>query len=315
MTRFDMKFLILLLLNGYTILTVDTATPESTRIASKESNYELPTNIQLISYIIKLTVIDTEDYFTFNGYARIVIRVHNRTSDIVFHNHGLTLHMNESFLLDHVSKLVYSIQRLKNYQQDNETQTTVMTFGIELFPKNYILILVYSGKLSYDDGVILRFTDTRDTELKWLVAMQFKKNAARRLFPCWDDPTHNGVFDISIKHHRSINVISNMQVRMQESPEPEMIWTHFESTPIIPTYLITLAITNIDRATNSSIPSIWGRQNIGPQLAFATRVTDHIKRQLNEYTKMELLAETNLNFVLMPGEFKPIRSWGLVIFR
>lgn len=47
-------------------------------------------------------------------------------------------------------------------------------------------------------------------KIRWFGGTQLEPIHARRVFPCFDEPSFKATFDITIGHHRSLTAISNM---------------------------------------------------------------------------------------------------------
>lgn len=173
-----------------------------------------------------------------------------------------------------------------------------------------------SAALSLRRTRIIAFVMTHKYELnRLLVSTQFNSIGARRLFPCWDEPAFKATFDITLKHSKKYNVISNMERWLVEpANEPGVKWTKFQTTPKISTYLVGIAFTTLNIVAQNEVVDIWGNPGLERRLIFALEAAKKIKNTLIKYTNFNPITQ-KINFIVMPGKFKAIRMWGLIIYR
>ncbi|KAG5311631.1 AMPN Aminopeptidase, partial [Acromyrmex insinuator] len=151
--------------------------------------------------------------------------------------------------------------------------------------------------------------------LLWLAASHFEASWARRAFPCWDEPALKATFNISIKHRRNYTAVSNMPIRDQSDDKDDMIWTHFDTTPIMSTYLIAFVVSNYVRIPNvDETLNIWCRSALAPHSKLVQEIAQKATDILTEYTnitdkvpKMDHLAVPQLTAGAM-------ENWGLIIY-
>lgn len=83
---------------------------------------------------------------------------------------------------------------------------------------------------------------------RWAAVTQFESTEARRCFPCWDEPALKATFDLEVEAPSDLTVLSNTQPRSEE-PLPDtagMKRVVFETTPVMSTYLLALAVGEFD---------------------------------------------------------------------
>ncbi|GMT14257.1 hypothetical protein PFISCL1PPCAC_5554, partial [Pristionchus fissidentatus] len=66
--------------------------------------------------------------------------------------------------------------------------------------------------------------------------------AARRWFPCFDEPDKKATFTLSIEHPEEINAYSNTHIE-KNSTMNGRLFTVFERTVPLPTYVVALSVT------------------------------------------------------------------------
>jgi len=121
----------------------------------------------------------------------------------------------------------------------------------------------------------------------------------RRLFPCWDEPIFESVFNISVKHREEYSAVSNAPVRKVQS-EGGMSWTHFHKTIPMPTYRLSLVIIIFNMVhfsnTNETL-YIWCDPTLLYEVTYAFKISEQVRKKLDWYSrsshkmqKMDLIA-------------------------
>ncbi|XP_044584941.1 aminopeptidase Q-like [Cotesia glomerata] len=100
---------------------------------------------------------------------------------------------------------------------------------------------------------------------EWLVSTQLEPNYARQAFPCWDEPAFKATFQISIKHNRRFTALSNTRFNsiLSTNDSSNHVWTQFEKTPLMSSYLIAFIVGDLDYLAHSENKTfrIWTRKN------------------------------------------------------
>ncbi|XP_029160653.1 glutamyl aminopeptidase-like [Nylanderia fulva] len=115
----------------------------------------------------------------------------------------------------------------------------------ELLQKGYYLLNIsFIGRSDNDGNAFFKtYTRTRfNRKKRWFLATQLGAIGARQFFPCLDEPKFKATFNISVKHHTQYSVRSTMPILKEIVGENNMVWTHFKTTRLMPTYLISLLL-------------------------------------------------------------------------
>ncbi|XP_011865488.1 PREDICTED: uncharacterized protein LOC105560735 [Vollenhovia emeryi] len=313
--RVSMAFL-KVLVNVGLIFTVITALPvdgNSENNSSATVNYRLPDNVVPVHYDIELIPYIEEDNFTFDGKSHIIIEVRRATRDLSLH--ALDLTINEEVTSVVRSDMLTYAPTAHNY--NNETQILTFHFDDELPLGIYSLYVQFVGILNDELHGFFRTSYINENGDKvWLAATHFEATWARRAFPCWDEPALKATFNISMKHRRNYTAVSNMPIRDQSNDEDDMIWTHFDTTPVMSTYLVAFVVSDYVRVPNADETlNMWCRAALAPYSKFAQEVAQKAREILIEYTnstyqvpKVDHLAVPELTAGAM-------ENWGLIIYR
>lgn len=147
---------------------------------------------------------------------------------------------------------------------------------------------------------------------RWFVATQFKAIGARQLFPCWDEPAFKATFNISVRHHIHYMSLSNMPVQNVTRDKNNILWTHFETTRLMSTYLVALVLHDIG--------AVW-YHNRNPQyeqlllqeIMFARNVTHIITMRFkNEWKYSENVSQA-IHIIIPSGPRH--NAIGLILYR
>lgn len=157
--------------------------------------------------------------------------------------------------------------------------------------------------------------------------MQTEGFMARQIFPCWDKPQIKTTFDISVQHDKKYKVLSNMpekqkasQEQLEMSESDDLIWTEFETTPNMSTYLVAVVAfdpLHISNVFTSETVNIWCRSHLASpvKLKFIHDVVKGIIEHLANYTSMSDVP--TINIVILPDSLitKTASGWALIIYR
>ncbi len=79
-----------------------------------------------------------------------------------------------------------------------------------------------------------------------MFSLLLKPAYARRAFPCFDEPVFKATFDVIIIAERDKTVLSNMPLKAQTRFDDILDCFHFETSPIMSTYLLAFVIGHYD---------------------------------------------------------------------
>ncbi|KAL6427818.1 hypothetical protein ACFW04_008331 [Cataglyphis niger] len=190
--------------------------------------------------------------------------------------------------------------------------------SVQIFFKNYISSGRYILNIKYD-GIInheTKLTTFYEQKYKWwIMPTHFDIFGARQVFPCLSELLE-ATFKITIKHYRKCVAISNMAVQKVEDDNESMRLTHFQTTPLLSTYLIGGIVTNYYNKPTHKIVNVWYRNSSASGMAFAEEVIHHTALHLDKkWKRIDLISKVNHFAIPNFTDNGMVNLWGLVLYR
>ncbi|XP_051168547.1 aminopeptidase Q-like [Leptopilina boulardi] len=286
-------------------------------------NYRLPNATKPLHYKLKFEPHLSKDNFTFDGEAEILVEILSKTNNITLHSVNLTIFEEETFLIGEEEN-----NNNNNFSQpiehiyEDESEFFILKFDNQLQPGNYTLMIKFTGAMNDEPRGFFWDSYTNDNnETIYLSATQFETSFARMAFPCWDEPALKSTFEISIKHFSNYTALSNMPMETiisddDDDDNNEKIWTIFQITPLMSTYLVCFTVTNFVNISHvEGNLTIWSRKDIIDTMNLGLEIASRALTVLEEYTgipyelpKMDIIAIPNYIHGAM-------ENWGLIVFK
>ena len=174
---------------------------------------ELPRDVEPIHY--QIVIEPSWANFTFTGSEVVEIAIHESTSTIVLHANQLTIH---GVYLFYPSPLVPLVIQPENVQVDTESKRLTIEFTEPLQTGKASLYVEFEGSISDQmDGLYRSSFRSVDAELDpesiYLLSTQMEPVGARRVFPCWDEPSRKATFQLTVRIPHHLVALSNTPVQ------------------------------------------------------------------------------------------------------
>ncbi|XP_012262215.2 aminopeptidase N-like [Athalia rosae] len=285
--------------------------------ARADESYRLPNNTRPTHYEIELIPYIVERNFTFDGAVTIDVTVEEATSTIVLHANKLEIFDDE----------VRINGNGVNYVGVNSTYNSTLHFYTivlprDLQPGDYSIYVRYTGILPNDMyGFYRSYYYTSSGEIRWLATTQFEATYARQAFPCFDEPAFKAKFTISIAHWPNQTAIANSATLNVSAPDNDIegrVWTKFETTPLMSSYLVAFVVSDFGYQANSDESfKVWAREEALNTTTYAVRVGEKILEYLSWYTKINFTrAFQKMDQIAIPDfSAGAMENWGLVTYR
>ncbi|KAL7719223.1 Aminopeptidase [Entamoeba marina] len=116
----------------------------------------------------------------------------------------------------------------------------------------YELELTYFGNLLTDDlSGFYQSKYTFNNTTHTICCTQFAASAARKAFPCFDEPSYKATFDIILHVSKYLDCFSNMPIKHVEEQSNDKIVT-FQTTPKMSTYIVAFVIGEFTSQTTQT---------------------------------------------------------------
>ncbi|KPP73919.1 hypothetical protein Z043_106955, partial [Scleropages formosus] len=147
---------------------------------------------------------------TFMGRVQILVTVLNDTNMIVLHSKGLRV---QSVILEDLTSILLEERKLALHMVESHSteQLAFLSKTTLKTERKYQLSITYNSTMSssfsglYKASYLMPNGTTRT-----LVATHFEPTSARRVFPCFDEPSLKAVFSLVIVREREYITLSNM---------------------------------------------------------------------------------------------------------
>ena len=181
-------------------------------------------------------------------------------------------------------------------------------------PGPAVLRIPFRGRLRGD----LRGLYRASSQGRRYAFTQLEAADARRFFPCFDEPDRKARFRISVATRPSHAVLSNAPVARVERKGKRQI-VHFEATPPLSTYLVALAVGELERSQPVRLgPTeirVWHVPGKGRLTAFALEAARESLARLERYFGLPY-PYAKLDLVAVPDfEAGAMENAGAVFFR
>ncbi len=250
--------------------------------------------------------------FTFKGHETIKVKTEKEINKITLHSKDLDIETvkykvgnKEQF----ASRIIY----------DTEKETATFFFKEKIKKGNGEISITWMGIISDSLRGFYRSRYEIDGKEKHIATTQFEATDARRCFPCFDEPAHKAVFEVSLITEENHEAISNtLPVEVREHSAGYKI-TKFAPSPKMSTYLLAFIIGDFEYIEGHTKDNILIRVFTTPgkkhQAKFALEVAIKSVEFFNEYFDIPY-PMPNLDLITIQ-DFEPagMENWGAITFR
>ncbi|XP_011063440.1 PREDICTED: puromycin-sensitive aminopeptidase-like protein [Acromyrmex echinatior] len=281
---------------------------------NREIIKRLPNNTIPVHYNISLIPYLKEGNFTFYGKSNVNIEIRYASSKISLHSRELKINETATTLINDNSTIYKPMKHIYNVT----TNILTLNFNDILSPGLYILNMKFAGNLSkpsQKQGFMkFSYTTYEGNITKWLAVTHFEPNGAKRMFPCWDEPALKATFNISVLHHQKHSVLSNMPIRKQFWEQKDMIHTHFETTPVMSTYIVAIVMFDFIKVPNANNTINMWCKSLTSKVTLAHNIAEKVVKFLIQYTNSSQKVP-KMDYVLIPKfVVGSMENWGLIIY-
>lgn len=269
------------------------------------TDLRLPEGVHPVHYDISLHPNLTT--MNFRGNVSITVQVSEETKKIVLHSSDMKI-VKATFQGKEVKILEY-----KPWQQ------IAIKFPEDLQKGLYVLNIIYTANFStsYDGFYNSSYVDTTGRK-RVLAATQFEPLAARKAFPCFDEPDFKSTFLIKmIREPKYIN-LSNMPKAKTTDLKNGLLEDEFEKSVSMSTYLVAFVVAefnSVSKNVSKTTVSVYAVPDKKDQIHYALATAGKLLEFYNAFFDIDYPL-SKLDLVAIPDFLAgAMENWGLITFR
>ncbi|TCD59793.1 Aminopeptidase 2 mitochondrial [Steccherinum ochraceum] len=283
----------------------------------------LPSSVKPRHYDVKITT-DLVD-LTFTGRVKTRLDILEAVSTITFHSVGLDLEDPQVMVFDGDTAHYVDVV---NMEPDPKIQWVVLTLAsVVRAGASAQLILDFKGNLSGSQAGYCRPKTPSGSASEYYAFTQLAPMAARRVFPCLDEPGLKATFAISlITDPNNVN-LSNMPVVSETAyvvAGSEKSWkrTVFGVTPPMSTYIVAFAtgpFTYRETSYQSPISGVirpvrvYATSDMISQAGYSLEVAEKALPLYEQFFDLEYPLPKFDTFICSGFDAGAVENWGLII--
>lgn len=267
--------------------------------------------------LYKLHISLSDDGLSFNGEVEITGHKTGRPSKrITLHQKDLTIKSAQLTYHDKKGHVEHEVARINKHGRYDELR---LHTNATLYPGKYQIVVKFSGKITPNMNGLYPSVFEEDGHTKKILATQLESHHAREIFPCIDEPSAKAVFELSLTTNDNLTVIANTPVSKQQKLENGLLFTVFEPSPKMSTYLLAFAVGELaykEAKTKSGIKvrTYATRQNI-EFVDFALEVAVKCIDFYEDYFDIKYPLP-KCDMVALPDfSSGAMENWGLITYR
>jgi len=269
------------------------------------SALRLPDSVQPVSYRIDLT--PDSQRLTFAGSETIQLQVSQPVQSIVLNALDLS-----------ISRASLDGKAARKIAFDPARQTASFDFGQTIAPGPHALAIDYAGKIDDFSAGLFHLDYASAQGPKRMLVTQFENADARRIAPTWDDPGVKASFQLSVVAPAGQMAVSNTPVAQVQALAGGLQRTVFQPTPKMSTYLMFLALGDLERVSRKVGGVDVGvvvRRGETVKARFALDEASALLRYYNDYFGIPYPLP-KLDLVAAPGSggFGAMENWGAIMY-
>ena len=201
---------------------------------------------------------------------------------------------------------------------DAAEQTLTLVLPNELAAGEHQLELKFSGKINAQgQGLFYApYQEYGTNAKKIMLGTQFEPTDARRMFPCWDEPSFRAKFQLTAVVPENFVAVSNMPVAGEEKLEGKKE-VRFETSPSMSSYLVVLCAGELDLVEAEQdgvklrVVTTKGKAEMG---RYALESEAKILHYFNDYFGVPYPLP-KLDLIAVPGGFGgAMENWGGITY-
>ncbi|MBM7113132.1 M1 family metallopeptidase [Archangium primigenium] len=221
---------------------------------TEDKNFRLPLSVRPHRYMATLTL-DMEAR-AFTGVQTIELALDKPTDEIILH--AIALKLGEVLFRTEDGRIILP----SDSREVTQSETVVVRFAEQLPAGKGALDVAWTGR--FTEGLRGLYMAGK------VAATQFEAADARRLFPCFDEPSFKARWALTVQVPSGLTALSNGAIEREESDGHVRKLT-FKETEVLSSYLIALVVGPLVGTPEEHVEGIPVRTWALPEKAHLTR--------------------------------------------
>lgn len=203
---------------------------------------------------------------------------------------------------------------------DEQTERLTLTLAEPIAAGDVTIDITFDGVLNDKLRGFYRSTFTDDDGTEHTIATtQFESTNARRCFPCWDEPAHKAVFEVTLEVPDDLLAVSAMSETGRTDLGDGLVQITYAPTPIMSTYLLAFCVGDLEATPPVDVDGvpvrIVHRPGRGDEVTFAMDAAVFCLRWLTQYFGVPYFGD-KIDMLAIPDfAFGAMENTGCVTFR
>ncbi|MDQ6639613.1 MAG: M1 family metallopeptidase, partial [Pseudomonadota bacterium] len=270
----------------------------------------LPKDIVPVEYSLRIAADPAQS--TFGGRMTVAIDVRRPTAMIVMN--ALDLEIDAASLQGrHLRRRTLAAPVV-----DGERQTIAFALPAPLAPGRYALALAWHGRINVAaEGLYADRYRSADGAERVLLATDLEPTGARRVLPCWDEPSFRARFRLAVDLPAGAAAYSNMPAARRTTLPGGGRRIAFAATPKMASYLLALVAGDLERRTSRfegtevGVVTTRGKRGL---TGYPLAASGTLLRYLNGYFGIRYPLP-KLDHIALPSSFSGgMENWGAIVY-
>lgn len=264
----------------------------------------LPKDVVPVAYSI--AVVPNARARTLTGTESIVVNVRSAITRIQFNT-----------LNERLSNVRFDGKAVANVVTANTEQLTTLTLAAPASPGRHTLTFAYTGRIeTTPEGLFAQAYRKADGTNGLMLSTQMEATDARRMFPCWDEPSFRATFQLTATVPAAWSTVSNMPIA-KRTVTGALAVTTFRRSPKMPSYLVEFsagALAEVSAHHDGTGFGVWAVAGEESGGATALANAQVILADYNAYFGFRFPLP-KLDSIAIPGGFPgAMENWGAITY-
>jgi aminopeptidase N len=263
----------------------------------------LPKNVVPVSYDV--AIVPNVDALRFTGTESVKLLFRAATATVQFNS------LNET-----LSQVLLDGKPVKSVSSSDEQQLTTVTLAKPVTGE-HTLSFSYNGKIeTQPQGLFAQKYRKPDGGQAVMLSTQFEATDARRMFPCWDEPSFRAYFHLTVTVPQSWATVGNMPVG-RRTVHGQSATVSFQRSPKMPSYLVEFTggdLREVSAARGGTQFGVWAVAGHEQDGSVALASAQDILADYNDYFGYPYPLP-KLDSIAIPGGFSgAMENWGAITY-